>query len=55
MTDPDALFAALIGAHDGLDDAASRRLDARLVLILAHQIDDDATVLRALRLAQETP
>ncbi len=53
MTDPDALFAALVGAHDGLDDAASRRLDARLVLLLAQHINDPAVVLDALRQAQE--
>ena len=55
MTDPDALFAALVAAHDGLNDAASRQLDARLVLLLAHTIDNDAAVLDALRQAQEAP
>ena len=53
LTDPDALFAALVAAHDGLDEAASRQLDARLVLILANHIGDADTVLAALRLAQE--
>ena len=45
LADPDALFALLVDAHRGLDDAASRRLDARLVLILANHIGD-MTVLR---------
>ena len=35
LADPDGLFAALVAAHDGLDPAASRRLDAALVLLLA--------------------
>ena len=54
MTDPDALFAALVAAHDGLDAATSRQLDARLVLLMAHHIGDDATVLDLLRQARET-
>ena len=55
LTDPDALYAALVTAHDRLDDAASRRLDARLVLLMAHHIGDDAVVLDLLRQAKETP
>jgi hypothetical protein len=46
LADPDGLYAALMEAHRGLDEAASRRLDARLVLILANHIGDMA-VLRA--------
>jgi len=54
LQDPDALFAALVAAHDGLPPAASRRLDAKLVLLLANHIGDDAVVLDALRTAQAT-
>ncbi|PZW48425.1 uncharacterized protein DUF2783 [Humitalea rosea] len=46
LADPDGLLEALLAAHQGLDEAASRRLDARLVLILANHIGD-AEVLRA--------
>lgn len=53
LADPDALFAALVAAHDGLDEPASRLLDARLVLILANQIGDQELVLDAIRLALE--
>lgn len=53
LQDPDALFAALIAAHEGLDEPASRQLDARLVLILANHIGEDATILEAIRLARE--
>ena len=54
LSDPDELFQALVTAHDGLDAAASRRLDARLVLLLANHIGDHAVVLDAIRLARET-
>jgi hypothetical protein len=40
LMDPDAPFAAIIVAHRELDAAASRRLGARLVLILANHIGD---------------
>jgi hypothetical protein len=53
ITDPDALFALLVEAHRGLDDAASRRLDARLVLILANQVGDMAVLRAAIALARE--
>lgn len=51
LLDPDALFAALVAAHEGLDNAASRRLDASLVLLLANHIGDDALVLEAIQTA----
>lgn len=54
LDDPDALFAALVAAHEGLPPAASRRLDAKLVLLLANHIGDTAVVLDALRTAQAT-
>lgn len=52
LTDPDALFAALVAAHAGLDEAASRRLDARLVLLLANHIGDAAVLLEAIAVAR---
>ena len=54
LADPDALFAALVAAHEGLDEAASRRLDARLVLLLANHIGDAAAVMEAIALAKST-
>jgi hypothetical protein len=41
IADPDAIFAALVDAHAGLDEAASRRLD------------DEAVLREAIRLAQD--
>lgn len=54
LDDPDTLFAALVAAHEGLPPAASRRLDAKLVLLLANHIGDTNVVLNALRTAQAT-
>lgn len=52
LKDPDALFAALVEAHRGLDDGASRRLDARLVLLLANHIGDDEVLRQAIAAAK---
>ena len=54
LQDADALFAALVAAHDGLSPAQSRRLDAQLVLLLANHIGDDQVVLDAIAVAQST-
>lgn len=52
LDDPDALFAALTEAHRDLSPAASRRLDAALVLLLANQIGDTRTVIAAIGAAR---
>ena len=52
LRDPDAVFAALVAAHEDLDEAASRRVDAALVLLLANHIGDDTVVLDAITLAR---
>ena len=54
LRDPDAVYAALVGAHEGLDESASRRLDAALILLLANHIGEDAVVLDAIRIARTT-
>ena len=38
LESPDDFYEALIAAHDGLDDAQSHALNARLVLLLANHI-----------------
>jgi hypothetical protein len=48
----DDVYAALIAAHDGLSDEESRRLNARLVLLLANQIGDAHLVIEAIRHAR---
>jgi len=53
LADPDALFALLVETHRGLDAEASRRLDARLVLLLANHIGDMEALRQAIALARE--
>lgn len=40
LTDPDRFYAALMAAHEGLTEAQSHALNARLVLLLAAEIGD---------------
>ncbi|MFN3447753.1 MAG: DUF2783 domain-containing protein [Roseococcus sp.] len=52
LADPDGFYALLMDAHRGLDEAASRALDARLVLILANHIGDADVLAEAIALAR---
>jgi len=52
LRDPDAVFAALVAAHDGLEESVSRRVDAALVLLLANHIGDNAVILEAIQAAR---
>ena len=52
LDDPDALFAALVAAHQGLDAPVSRQLDAAIVLLLANHIGETAIVLEAIERAR---
>jgi len=45
MKHADDIYAALVDAHRGLDEAESRRLDARLILLLANEVGDGERVL----------
>lgn len=54
LPDADAGYAALIAVHDGLSEAESHALNARLILILMNQIGDPVIIAAALRLARET-
>jgi hypothetical protein len=38
LPDPDGFYAALVAAHEGLSDAQSALVNARLVLLLANQV-----------------
>ena len=38
LESPDDFYEALIAAHDGLDEAQSHALNARLVLLLANHV-----------------
>lgn len=53
IDDQDGFYAALLKAHEGLSEAQSARLNARLVLILANHVGDRAALEEALALAAE--
>lgn len=48
LTKPDETYARLIATHDGLTEAESHALNARLILILMNHIGDDAVLAEAL-------
>jgi Protein of unknown function (DUF2783) len=54
LADPDGLYAALIEAHSGLDEAESLALYSRLVLLLANHIGDPAVVREAVAVARKS-
>jgi hypothetical protein len=51
-TPGDAFYEALVAAHQGLSDAQSELLNARLVLLLANHIGDLSVLREALELAR---
>ena len=52
LADADGFYEQLIAAHAGVDDEASRRLNAKLVLLLANHIGDNDVLGAALKLAR---
>jgi hypothetical protein len=52
--DADAFYAAYVAAHEGLSEAASELLNARLVLILANQVGKHGLLEEAIRLAKSS-
>lgn len=53
LTQPDESYARLIAAHDGLTEAESHAMNARLILILMNHIGDLKVLAEALRLARD--
>jgi hypothetical protein len=49
---PDDFYQALIEAHAGLSEAQSAALNARLILLLANQVGDLATLKEAIAAAK---
>jgi hypothetical protein len=49
----DDVYAALVEAHQGLSDEDGRRLDVRLILLLANHVGDVAVIRDALSKAHE--
>lgn len=54
LRDPDAFYDRLIKLHEGLDQDASNRLNATIILIMANQIGDDVLLHRILDEAGRT-
>lgn len=48
IPDADGFYEAWVAAHEGLSDAESNDLDARLVLLLANQIGDQQVLLECI-------
>ncbi len=54
FSDHDAFYEQLVNAHQGLNEAESAQLNARLLLLLANQVGDQV-VLAACIEAARTP
>ena len=52
-TPGDTFYEMLIAAHEGLDDEASQRLNARLLLMLSNHIGDLRVLREALQAARQ--
>jgi len=52
IADPDAFYEAWVAAHEGLSEAESADLDARLVLVLANQVGDLQVLLDCIAAAR---
>ena len=52
LENPDARYAELIAAHEGLTEAESHAFNSRLILILMNHIGQAATISAALALAR---
>ncbi|WP_298937154.1 DUF2783 domain-containing protein [uncultured Ruegeria sp.] len=48
----DDFYADLLAAHDGIDKVDSDALNARLVLVLANHIGDNAVLVQAINAAR---
>lgn len=51
FTDPDAFYAALTELHRERSEAESERINARLILLLANHIGEQAVLEEALAIA----
>lgn len=53
LATPDETYARLIATHEGLSEAESHALNARLILILMNHIGDAAVLAEAMRIARD--
>ena len=54
LKDPDGFYARLIDLHEGLSREESEKLNAKLILLLANHIGDDAVLEEALDYLRST-
>jgi hypothetical protein len=52
LPSPDDFYERLIDMHRGLDEGASARVNAKLILLLANHVGDDAVLYEAMRVAR---
>ena len=52
IEDPDGFYDELLGAHEGLDKAASDALNARLILVLCNHVGNRTVLREALAAAR---
>lgn len=53
IPDPDGFYAALVAAHEGLSEAESAELNARLVFLLANQVGEQGVLLDCIAAARK--
>lgn len=44
LRDPDEFYARLIALHDGLTPEQSHQLNARIIMLMANEVGDDAVL-----------
>ena len=52
LANPDEVYNTIVTAHRGLSDEQCRAFDARLILLLANHVGDEAVIREALAAAQ---
>ena len=52
FADPDLAYRMIVEAHRGLTDEESKALNAKLALLLANHIGDDAILAEAIAIAR---
>ena len=53
LSNTDDIYECLIDAHDGLSDDESRKLNAKLILLLLNHIGDEKVIREALKVAAQ--
>ncbi|MCA0248641.1 MAG: DUF2783 domain-containing protein [Proteobacteria bacterium] len=54
LSRPDDVYNAIVDAHKDLSDEQCRAFDARLILLLANHVGDEAAIREALAAARQS-